>query len=98
MILLCGITVNSSIYIVNEFRKYRPRHNSRVSFVKAFSVKIIPILLTILSTILGFVPFMVGGDKEAFWFPLAAGSIGGLSMSAVGIVAVLPGMVVKRRE
>lgn len=28
---------------------------------------------------------MIGEDKEAFWFPLAAGTIGGLVMSVIGI-------------
>ncbi|MBR4845718.1 MAG: efflux RND transporter permease subunit, partial [Bacteroidaceae bacterium] len=50
----------------------------------------VPILLTILSTILGFIPFMVGTGKEAFWFPLAAGTVGGLIMSLVGVFLFLP--------
>jgi multidrug efflux pump subunit AcrB len=97
LILLCGITVNASIYIVDEYRQYLRRSpDPKKALVKAFSVKIIPILLTILSTILGFIPFMVGDGKEAFWFPLAAGTIGGLVMSLVGIVAFLPGFLIKR--
>ena len=46
-------------------------------------------MLTILSTILGFVPFIIG-TKEAFWYPLAIGTIGGLLMSLVGIYFFLP--------
>jgi hypothetical protein len=33
---------------------------------------------------------MVGTGKEAFWFPLAAGTVGGLIMSWVGIFLFLP--------
>ena len=33
---------------------------------------------------------MLGQDKEAFWFPLAAGTIGGLIMSILGIFLYLP--------
>lgn len=96
LILLCGITVNASIYIVDEYRRHLARfHDPKLALVKAFNIKIIPILLTILSTILGFVPFMLGADKEAFWFPLAAGTIGGLLMSLAGIVMFLPGFLVK---
>ena len=40
--------------------------------------------------ILGFVPFLLGVDKEAFWFPLAAGTIGGLILSLLGIFVYLP--------
>ena len=57
-----------------------------------------PIFLTVVSTILGFIPFMIGLNKEAFWFPLAAGTIGGLVMSVIGIWVFLPLMVVKREK
>ena len=45
----------------------------------------IPIFLTVVSTILGFIPFMIGAEKEGFWFPLAVGTIGGLVMSVIGV-------------
>ena len=38
---------------------------------------------------LGFIPFMIGEHKEAFWFPLAAGAIGGLFMSFIGLFCFL---------
>ena len=97
-VLLCGITVNASIYIINEYnniRKRYPRLSSARAYVKAWNAKVIPIFLTIISTILGFIPFMVGTSKEAFWFPLAAGTIGGLVMSVIAIFSFLPAFVVK---
>ena len=60
------------------------------AYLKAWNAKITPIFLTVVSTILGFIPFMLGPDKEAFWFPLAAGTIGGLAMSILGIFLYLP--------
>lgn len=99
-ILLSGITVNASIYILNEYnrlRKNKPLLPPLRAYLKAWNAKIIPIFLTVVSTMLGFVPFMVGMDKEAFWFPLAAGTIGGLAMSMVGIWVFLPLMVVGRK-
>ena len=91
-VLLCGITVNASIYILNEYNAIRrnfPRFSPLRAYTKAWNVKIIPIFLTVTSTILGFVPFMIG-DKTPFWFPLAAGTIGGLVMSVIGIFIYLP--------
>lgn len=91
-VLLCGITVNASIYILNEYNAIRrdfPRLSPLRAYTKAWNVKIIPIFLTVMSTILGFVPFMIG-DKTPFWFPLAAGTIGGLVMSVIGIFIYLP--------
>ena len=92
-VLLCGITVNASIYILNEYNSVRrrfPKLSSLRAYVKAWNTKIIPIFLTVVSTILGFIPFMVGTEKEAFWFPLAAGTIGGLLMSLIGVFIFLP--------
>lgn len=91
-VLLCGITVNASIYILNEYNAIRrnfPRLSPLRAYTKAWNVKIIPIFLTVMSTILGFIPFMIG-DKTPFWFPLAAGTIGGLVMSVIGIFIYLP--------
>ena len=92
-VLLCGITVNASIYLLNEYNDVRRRFPKLVpvrAFVKAWNAKIIPIFLTVVSTIAGFIPFMVGTGKEAFWFPLAAGTTGGLVMSVIGIFVFLP--------
>ena len=100
-VLLCGITVNASIYIMNEYNDIRnrfPKLKPVRAFVKAWNVKIIPIFLTVVSTILGFIPFMVGTGKEAFWFPLAAGTIGGLIMSVLGIFIFLPIFTLKKER
>ena len=98
-ILLCGITVNASIYILNEYNAIRKRF-TRLSplraYVKAWNTKVIPIFLTVVSTILGFIPFMVGAEKEGFWFPLAAGTIGGLVMSVIGVFIFLPVLTLKK--
>ena len=89
-ILLCGITVNASIYILNEFNLLREQFLSRKSlklYLTAWNTKILPIFLTVVSTILG----LIGQEgKESFWFPLALGTIGGLVMSILGIFVYLP--------
>lgn len=100
-VLLCGITVNSSIYILNEYNAIRKRYPLLLpvrAFTKAWNSKILPIFLTVVSTILGFIPFMVGDGKEAFWFPLAAGTIGGLVMSILGIFLFLPIFSLKKQK
>ena len=99
-VLLCGITVNASIYILNEYNAVRLRYRTLDpvrAFVKAWNAKIVPIFLTVVSTILGFIPFMVGTGKEAFWFPLSAGTIGGLLMSILGIFIFLPVFTLKKK-
>jgi len=51
---------------------------------------LLAILLTILSTVLGLVPFIWGGQKEVFWFAFAVGASGGLIFSLVAILFYLP--------
>ena len=100
-VLLCGITVNASIYILNEYNSIRrrfPRLSMLRAYTKAWNAKIVPIFLTVVSTILGFIPFMVGTEKEAFWFPLASGTIGGLIMSIIGIFFFLPVFCLPRKK
>ena len=91
MLLLCGITVNASIYILNDYNNIikTSRISPLLTFRKSFNAKITSILLTVLSTILGFVPFLIG-ERERVWFTLAVGTIGGLVMSIVGIYFFLP--------
>jgi multidrug efflux pump subunit AcrB len=99
-VLLCGITVNAGIYLINEYNRIltrKPHMNRIKAYIKSWNIKIVPIFLTIISTILGFIPFMIGLDKESFWFPLAAGTIGGLVTSLIGIFIYLPLFLIKRK-
>jgi multidrug efflux pump subunit AcrB len=97
-ILLAGITVNSSLYIINEFNNQSIRNNNVTRYLKAFHYKIIPVLLTITSTILGLIPFLLGGQDEVFWFAFAAGSIGGLLFSLLGVIIFLPAFLLKYKR
>jgi multidrug efflux pump subunit AcrB len=100
MILLCGIVVNATLYILNDYnsiRYSRPSLPERIAYVKAFNGKIIPIFLTKLSTIIGLVPFLLTGKDERFWFALAAGTIGGLVFSFIGLFVFQP-MMLRRGE
>lgn len=96
LVLLSGLTVNGGIYIVNEYQHIYKRCGLRQRadkirwYVKAYNHKVIAVLLTILSTVLGLVPFFIDGDEERFWFSFAVGSAGGLLFSIFAIVFVMP--------
>lgn len=95
-LLVSGLVVNSALYIINDLNNYDPKKYkiTRINkYIKAFSFKIIPVLLTIMSTVLGLVPFIFWGNKEAFWFALAVGTIGGLLFSIPAIIVFLPFML-----
>jgi multidrug efflux pump subunit AcrB len=59
-------------------------------YLKAFNHKIVPIFLTVISTILGLVPFVWAGQNEVFWFAFAAGAMGGLIFSFIAVLGYLP--------
>jgi len=91
-ILLTGISVNANIYLLNEYnniRQKKPLLTPLKTYLKAWNAKIRPIFLTVISTVLGFIPFIIG-YKEAFWFPLAVGSMGGLVFSFMAMWLFLP--------
>ena len=100
-VLLSGLVVNSMILIINDYNGFRqtfPRRAALSLYLKAFNHKIVPILLTILSTALGLLPFLLAGDQEVFWFALAAGAIGGLVFSLVVIFIFIPLFVIKLKK
>ncbi len=92
-ILLCGLSVNSALYIINDYNNFKKRFPAREKlkiYIKAYNHKIIPVFLTILSTIMGLIPFIIGGQDEVFWFAFAVGAIGGLVFSGVALVLYFP--------
>jgi len=97
-VLLSGITVNASIYIVNSYntlKRDKPSSDPLFLYITAFKQKIFPIILTIFSTIIGFIPFVIEGQNEVFWFALGVGTIGGLVFSLLGILFYLPIFTIK---
>ena len=88
-VMLCGIVVNAGIYLVTT---YQETHD----YIKAFSRKITPISLTIVSTILGLLPFLSDGPEEVFWFDFAIGTIAGMVFSVIAIIFVLPVFTVRK--
>lgn len=98
LILLCGIVVNATLYILNDYnsiRRNKPALPERIAYIKAYNGKIIPIILSNLATIVGLVPFLLTGKDERFWFALAAGTIAGLMFSFIGLIVFQPMMLKK---
>ncbi|MFY0593754.1 efflux RND transporter permease subunit [Roseivirga sp.] len=88
-ILLGGLVVNASIFVVNDFNNSDKRNHNR-AIIKALMGKAQPILLTVLSTCFGLIPFLLEGENEFFWFSLAIGTIGGLVFSMISVFICLP--------
>lgn len=102
MVLLIGIVVNSGIYIISQYRMslalMARRKNGKLiryneetrCFIRAYNHKIIPVLLTVTSTIIGLVPFFLDGNDEQFWFSFATGVTGGLIFSVPAFIFLMP--------
>ena len=88
LVMLSGLVVNAGIYLVYEMRLQQKRRCG--SYIRAFNHKIVPILLTVISTVLGLVPFLLDGPSEVFWFAFACGTISGLVYSLAVIFFLLP--------
>jgi multidrug efflux pump subunit AcrB len=92
-ILVSGLAVNSLILLLNDYNYYRKKHPRWAPmrlYARAYTNKIAPIALSVLSTVLGMIPFLLQGDAEVFWFALAAGTMGGLSFSLVVLTLLTP--------
>jgi multidrug efflux pump subunit AcrB len=88
-VMLGGLAVNAAIFIVNDLNNRNTGLYNR-NVLKAVAGKAIPIMLTILSTCFGLIPFIMEGQNEVFWFSLAIGTIGGLVFSVIGVFVGLP--------
>lgn len=101
LVLLTGIVVNSGIYILSQYRNIKKASEHRRSmrnYIRAYNHKIIPIFLTIASTIMGLVPFFIDGKEEPFWFSFATGVVGGLIFSIPALIFVMPIFINFRKE
>ncbi len=98
IVLLGGMVVNAAIFIISDHRHLllHARYANR-TLLKATLRRARTILLTVISTICGLIPFMLEGDTEVFWFALAVGSAGGLVFSLLVVFWVLPVMLWERR-
>lgn len=90
-VLLSGLVVNAGIYLINDYNIFRRGGVAPGlgTYLRAYNRKIVPIMLTVLSTVLGLVPFVVI-SREPFWFSFAAGAMGGMLFSIVAILFFLP--------
>lgn len=90
-VLLGGIVVNSAIFLVNDFKRNdRTDLMRNQKLITAFSNRARTVTLTILSTCTGMVPFLIGGQREVFWFSLAIGTVGGLIIAFFALFIALP--------
>jgi len=100
--MMTGIVVSNSILIVDVTRRYRKEGMAiREAVALACRVRLRPILMTSLATILGLIPMALAWEAGSEQYaPLARAIIGGLTVSLVVTVFLVPAayLVIHRKE
>ncbi len=92
-ILLVGIAVNNSIVIVQYINNLRKEGRLSLydAIVEGATLRVRPVLMTTFTTVAGLTPLALGwGEGLEMLKPLAITVVGGLSVSAVLILFVIP--------
>jgi multidrug efflux pump subunit AcrB len=92
VIMMTGIVVSNSILIVEFARQLRKEDYSlQEALVRACKIRLRPILMTSLATLLGMLPMALGIETGSEQYaPLARAVIGGLAVSVVVTVFLVP--------
>ncbi len=92
MIMIVGVVVNNGILVVDFAELYRKDHpDLREAVLTAGEVRLRPILMTTLSTIMGFIPLALAlGEGAEMLQPLAVSMIGGMSVSILISLLIIP--------
>jgi HAE1 family hydrophobic/amphiphilic exporter-1 len=92
ILMLAGIVVNNGIVLVDYANQLRGAGLGLFEAVaEAGRVRLRPILMTTLTTIIGMIPLALGmGDSGETWAPMARSVMGGLTVATFLTLFVLP--------
>jgi multidrug efflux pump subunit AcrB len=91
-VMLGGLTANASIFIMHDVIKLRKEAEGDQNnlMTRAVFDRGRTILLTVLATCCGLIPYLTEGGEEVFWFSFAIGTSGGLLFSLFSLFFFLP--------
>ena len=92
VILLAGIVVNNAIVLVDRINQLRGEgHSKHEAIMAAGQLRLRPILMTTMTTILALLPLSMGfGEGAEVRAPMAITVIGGLLMATLLTLVVIP--------
>ena len=92
VILLIGLSVNNGIILVDRIAHLAKgtRESLHEAIVLAVRQRTRPILITTLTTVAGFLPFVIKADAYSFWYSFSFAVICGLSVSTIMLLLVMP--------
>ena len=88
--LISGLSANAMIYVYSEYKKIDNGQRLLNNYLKAFVSKIDAIVLTIISTVVGLIPFILFDSERFFWTSFAYGTIGGMLFSLITLLFFFP--------
>jgi HAE1 family hydrophobic/amphiphilic exporter-1 len=91
-IVLCGVVVNNAIVLVDTINRQRMNGLSRLTAIhQASTLRLRPILITTMTTVLGLLPLALGaGEGAEIQRPLALTIIAGLLSATLLTLVVIP--------
>ncbi|MFA5712557.1 MAG: efflux RND transporter permease subunit [Bacteroidales bacterium] len=91
-VMLVGIVVKNGIVLIDYIDLNKERGMSVINAVaKGGKSRLRPVLMTTLTTILGMTPMAMGlGEGSEIWQPMGIAIIGGLTLSTILTLAVIP--------
>ena len=91
-IVLAGVAVNDAVLLITTARQLMAEGRDRASALAAAAgIRLRPILMTTLTTVLALTPLLFGGGEGAqLRAPMAITIIGGIVASTIGSLLVLP--------
>lgn len=91
LIMLAGIVVNNAIVLIDRINQLRGEGmDVETAIVEAGATRLRPVLMTTLTTVLGLLPMMFGGDGAEMRAPMAITVIFGLSLSTLLTLLFIP--------
>lgn len=91
LIMLAGIVVNNAIVLIDRINQLRSEGQDVASaIVEAGATRLRPVLMTTLTTVLGLLPMIFGGDGSELRAPMAVTVIGGLSVASLLTLVFIP--------
>lgn len=92
IVMLVGIVVNNGIVLIDYINQLRAQGMELTeAVIQGGKVRMRPVLMTALTTILGMLPMALGlGESGESWAPLARAVMGGLTVSTALTLVVVP--------
>jgi len=92
LVMLVGIVVNNGIVLVDVINQLRDRGMELYeAILQGGKLRMRPVLMTALTTIFGMLPLALGlGESGENWAPMARSVIGGLMVSTILTLIVVP--------